>query len=62
LSISKASLAEMRIPEKFIRSNNLVLAEEPPTYRVKPRRSVGVRAKKVEKVAPKARGRLLYRD
>jgi len=37
LSISKTSLAEMRIPEKFVRSNNLVLAEEPPTYRVRPR-------------------------
>jgi hypothetical protein len=62
LSISKASLAEMRIPEQFVRSNNLVLAEKPPTYRVMPRRSAGVRAKKVERVASKARGRLLYRD
>jgi hypothetical protein len=62
LSISKTSLAEMRIPEKFVRSNNLVLAEESPTYRVKPRRNVGVRAKRVERVAPKARGHLLYRD
>ena len=62
LSISKTSLAEMRIPEKFVRSNNLVLAEEPPTYQVKPRRNVGVQAKKAERVVPKARGRLLYRD
>jgi type I restriction enzyme M protein len=62
LSISKASLAEMQIPEKFVRSNNLALAEEPAAYEVSPRRSVRVRARKVEKVAPKARVHLLYRD
>jgi type I restriction enzyme M protein len=61
LSISKTSLAEMRIPEQFIRSNNLVLAEESPTYRVKPRRNGVGRAKKVELRVPKAQVHLLYR-
>lgn len=61
LSISKASLAELRIPEQFVRSNNLVLAEESIPYRVKSRRTAGVRANKIEMAVPKARGRPLYR-
>jgi len=60
LSISKTSLAEMQIPEKFVRSNNLVLAEEPVRYRVKLRRSAGVPAKKVGSRVPKATARPLY--
>lgn len=62
LSISKASLAEMRIPEKFVRSNNLVLAEEPVRYGIKSRRSVGVRAGKAESRVPRASARHLYRS
>lgn len=61
LSISKASLAELRIPEQLIRSNDLVLAEKPIPYKIKPHRNVAVRAKKIEMVAPKAQGRPLYR-
>ena len=61
LSISKASLAEMRIPEQFIQSNNLVLSEEPAHYRVNPRQNVGVQVKKAVSRAPKASARLLYR-
>lgn len=61
LSISKTSLAEMQIPEKFVRSNNLVLAEESTQYRVKPRRSAGGRAGKAVSRAPKASARPLYR-
>src|ERR1035437_4530415 len=62
LSISKSSLVEMRIPKQFVRTNNLSLVEEPATYGVKLRRSVRVRARRVERVVPKAQARLLYRD
>lgn len=62
LSISKSSLVEMRIPKQFVRTNNLSLVEEPATYGVKLRRSVPVRARKVERAVPKAQARLLYRD
>jgi len=61
LSISKTSLAEMQIPHRFVRSNNLVLAEEPVRYGIKPRRNAGVRAKKAESSVPKATARPLYR-
>jgi len=61
LSISKASLAEMQIPEKFVRSNNLAFVEEPVDYKVSPRRNAIDRAKKVASVVPKASVRRLYR-
>jgi len=54
LSISKASLAEMTIPEEFVRSNSLVLSEEPARYGVKAHRSAGVRAGKAGSNVPKA--------
>ena len=61
VSISKTSLAEMRIPEQFIRSNNLVLAEETPPYRINPRQNAGIRAKKTVSRVPIASARPLYR-
>ncbi len=59
LSISKASLAEMRIPGQFVRSNNLALAEKSVDY-VSPRRNAGVPAKKAGLRVPKATARPLY--
>lgn len=61
LSISKASLAEMQISKKFIRSNNLVLAEEPADCKISPRRNAIDRAKKAASLVPKATARRLYR-
>lgn len=61
LSISKASLAEMRIPEKFVSSNHLAFAEEPTAYKVSPRRNAIARVKKVASLVPKASARPLYR-
>lgn len=46
LSVSKASLAEMRIPKSFIRSNVLVLAEEPTQYAVMSGQTGGAPARK----------------
>ncbi|MDE3066370.1 MAG: N-6 DNA methylase [Verrucomicrobiota bacterium] len=60
LSISKASLAEMKIPVRFVRSNDLVLAEEPAPYGVRPRQSVGVRARRAVSHVPKATVRHPY--
>jgi predicted RNA methylase len=61
LSISKASLAEMQIPEKFVRPNNLAFAEEPAAYKVSPRRNAIGRAKKAASPVPKASARSLFR-
>ena len=61
LSISKTSLAEMRIPGKFVHANNLALAEKSADYKVSPRRSAGVPAKTVGLRVPKAAARPLYR-
>jgi len=60
LSISKTSLVEMRIPEKFVRSNNFMPVEEPVRCAIKSRRSAGVRAEKVVSRVPKVPARLLY--
>jgi hypothetical protein len=61
LSISKSSLAEMQIPEKFVRSNNLAFAEAPAAYKVSLRRNAIGRAKKAVSPVPKAPARPLYR-
>ena len=61
LSISKASLAEMRIPEKFVCSDTLALAEKSADYKVSPHQSAGVPAKKAGLRVPKATARPLYR-
>jgi hypothetical protein len=61
LSISKASLAEMRIPEKFVHANNLALAEKSVDYKVSLHRNAGVPAKKAGLRVPKATARPLYR-
>ena len=61
LSISKASLAEMRIPKKFVHANNLTLAEKSADDKVSPHRSAGVRAEKAGLRVPKAPARPLYR-
>ena len=61
LSISKASLAEMRIPERFVCSNHLAFAEEPTAYKVSPRRNAIDRVKKGAPLVPKAPVRPLYR-
>lgn len=61
LSISKASLAEMQIPEKFVRSNNLAFAEKPADYKVSPRRNAVDRAKNAASLVPKAKARPLSR-
>ncbi len=61
LSISKTSLAEMRIPKRFVRANNLAFAEKPAGYKVSPHRSAGVPAKRAVSRVPKAAARPLYR-
>ena len=60
LSISKTSLAEMWIPKKFVRANNLAPKEKPVRDAIKPPRSAGVRAKKAVSHFPKASAHRLY--
>ncbi len=61
LSISKASLAEMQIPEKFVRPNNLAFAEKLAADKVSPRRNAVDRVKKAASLVPKASAHRLYR-
>jgi len=61
LSISKASLAEMQIPEKFVRSNNLAFSEKQATYKVNPHRNATDRVKRAASLVPKAPVRPFYR-
>jgi len=61
LSISKASLAEMQIPEKFVRSNNLAFSEKQATYKVSPHRNATDPVKRAASLVPKESAHRLYR-
>jgi type I restriction enzyme M protein len=62
LSISKASLAELRIPKTFVRSNDLVLADQAPRYRINSRRIGDDRGGKAVPRVPIERGTRPFRD
>ena len=61
LSISKASLTELRIPDRFVRQNNMALADEAAAYGFSPHQSAGGQAKKAVSRVPTVSAHPLYR-